>query len=536
MQRKRQRGPVLRSNGGRGSRSKDRLERDGQAPDPKLQREHLAALFMQVPTPIAILRGSDHVLELANPEVCRLWGLESDDLIGRPLFEILPELAGLGFRGVLDGVLTTGTPFIGKALPLGSRGSEPRFFNLTWSPLHGAEGDIEGVMGLAVDVTDEIVARNQVEMLRNEAKAANRAKDEFLAMLSHELRNPLSPIVTALELMRLHGERSRELEILERQVRNLTRLVDDLLDVSRITRGKVELRKQRLEIADTVASAIEIASPLLEQKRHDLKVRVPLGLFIEADTARMAQIISNLLTNAAKYSDVGSTIVVKAKRAGDVVQLSVTDEGIGIDPQLIDRVFDRFVQQPQTLERSKGGLGLGLAIVRSLVELHGGTVTAKSRGLGKGATFVVELPVAMAGLRDVSPSDAEIQARAELAGRKRILVVDDNPDVLRTLKDALSTLGHTVEVASDGPAALKVLAEFQAEVAILDIGLPVMDGYELARRVRDRPGSPSHLRLVAVSGYGQAADRRRSAAAGFDRHIAKPIDFVNLERVLQDLA
>src|SRR5688572_21422135 len=354
----------------------------------ELQREPLSTLFMQVPTPIAILRGSDHVFELANPEVCRLWGLDPGLLIGRPLFEVLPELAGLGVRQILDDVLRTGTPFVGKALPMNSRGADPRYFNLTWSPLRGADGEIEGVMGLGVDVTDEIVARNQVEELRKEAESANRAKDEFLAMLSHELRNPLSPIVTALELMRLHGVRSRELEILERQVGNLARLVDDLLDVSRITRGKIELRKERVDLADTVASAVEIASPLLEQKRHELKLRVPPGLFIEADTARMAQVISNLLTNAAKYSDVGSTIFVKARRLGDIIQLSVADGGVGIDPELLDRVFERFVQQPQTLERSKGGLGLGLAIVRSLVELHGGTVQAKSRGLGKGATFI----------------------------------------------------------------------------------------------------------------------------------------------------
>jgi PAS domain S-box-containing protein len=501
----------------------------------ELQREPLGTLFMQVPTPIAILRGSDHVFELANPEVCRLWGLDPGALMGRPLFEVLPELSGLGVRQILDDVLRTGTPFVGKALPMNSRDAAPRYFNLTWSPLRGADGAIEGVMGLGVDVTDEIVARNEVELLRKEAESANRAKDEFLAMLSHELRNPLSPIVTALELMRLHGVRSRELEILERQVGNLGRLVDDLLDVSRITRGKIELRKERVDLADTVASAVEIASPLLEQKRHELKLRVPPGLFIEADTARMAQVISNLLTNAAKYSDVGSTIFVKARRLGDIVQLSVADGGVGIDPQLLDRVFERFVQQPQTLERSKGGLGLGLAIVRSLVELHGGTVQAKSRGLGKGATFTVELPAAEPATEG-APSEDESDRQSDPADRKRILVVDDNPDVLRTLKDALETLGHTVRVANDGPAALRVLTTFEPEVGVLDIGLPVMDGYELARRLRERPGSSPDLRLIAVSGYGQAADRRRSAAAGFDRHLVKPIDLVNLERVLQGLA
>ena len=372
--------------------------------------------------------------------------------------------------------------------------------------------------------------------LRREADAANRAKDQFLAMLSHELRNPLSPMLTALELMRLRGYQSREQDILERQVGHLTRLVDDLLDISRITQGKIELRKQPIELAEVMAKAIEISSPLFEQRRHHLDVRVPRrGLGLNVDPDRMAQVISNLLTNAAKYSEKGSQIIVAATREGDRVQIRVRDEGVGIAPEIIDRVFDLFVQEPQTLDRSKGGLGLGLTIVRSLVALHGGTVRANSEGIGKGSEFVVELPaVDLGDVHVAEPSTPDITRRPAHTGGKRILVVDDNEDVLETLREALEELGHVVEVAHDGPSALKMAEVFEPEIALLDMGLPVMDGYELALRLRERANASHRLRLIAVTGYGQEADRQRSAAAGFDMHLVKPVDLEKLGRIVEE--
>jgi CheY-like chemotaxis protein len=373
--------------------------------------------------------------------------------------------------------------------------------------------------------------------LRAEAEVANRAKDQFLAMLSHELRNPLAPMLTALQLMKLRGDQSREQDVLERQVGHLTRLVDDLLDVSRITGGKVELRKQPTEIAEVVARAVELASPLFEQRRQHLKLRVPpRGLAVHVDPDRMAQVISNLLTNAAKYSESGSEIAVVGAREQERVRIRVQDHGVGIAPEMIHSVFDVFVQQPQTLERSKGGLGLGLAIAKSLVELHGGTMTARSEGVGKGSEFSIDLPaVELSELQSDELPRRTITSRPPGYGQKRILVVDDNEDAVRILRGALELLGYLVEVAYDGPSALSAAEAFQPEVALLDIGLPVMDGYELAERLRGLQNAPRDLRLVAVTGYGQNADRQRSAAAGFEQHLVKPVDLGSLERVIEQL-
>ena len=373
---------------------------------------------------------------------------------------------------------------------------------------------------------------------RADAESASRAKDEFLAILGHELRNPLAPIVTALQLMQLRGAAAveRERTVIERQTQHLVRLVDDLLDVSRITRGKVELKRERVELATVVARAIEMASPLIEQRRHDLKVRVPArGLAVDADPARLAQVIANLLTNAAKYTERGGQIAVTAARDGDQLELRVRDTGIGIAPDVLPRVFDMFVQEQQALDRSQGGLGLGLTIVRSLVALHGGTVAAHSEGRGRGSEITIRLPAA-AQLAE-PPPDAEPSPAApglERSGR-RILVVDDNEDAAALLADLLDAQGHTTRVAHDGPAALRAAEAFEPELALLDIGLPVMDGYELAQRLRQRPGADT-LQLVAVTGYGQDSDRQRAAEAGFDAHLVKPVNLERLERVIAELS
>jgi len=272
---------------------------------------------------------------------------------------------------------------------------EPKveYFNYVFSPLRSIEGRIEGLLIDAFAVTEEVIARQEMGRLRAEAESANRMKDEFLAMLGHELRNPLAPMVMALQVMRLRGGASREQEILERQVSHLTRLMDDLLDVSRITRGKIELRRRPIELGEAVASAVETVTPLLTQRRHRLEIDVPAeGLLVLGDLERLTQVLLNLLTNAAKYSETDTTIHVHGRRRGGRVELSVRDEGMGIAPEMLERVFDVFVQQPQTLDRAAGGLGLGLAIVRSLIAMHEGTVSARSAGPGKGSEFMIELP------------------------------------------------------------------------------------------------------------------------------------------------
>jgi len=379
-------------------------------------------------------------------------------------------------------------------------------------------------------------AREQVDGLREAAESANRAKDEFLAMLGHELRNPLSPILTALQLMKLQGpegsERARA--IIERQVNHLTRLVDDLLDVSRITRGKVELRTEVVEMADVVAKAIEMASPLLEQRAHTLTVDMSrFGLCVDGDPVRLSQVVSNLLTNAAKYTPPGGHITVRAEHAEGEVVLRVRDTGIGIAPEVLPHIFDLFVQERQAIDRSQGGLGLGLAIVRNLIERHGGSVLAHSEGLGRGSEFVVRLP-GVAQPCDLAGPLAAPEGGPELvyrAGVSRILVVDDNEDAAEMLVDALTRKGYETRVAYDAPTALRVAAAFSPDIAFLDIGLPVMDGYELAAHLRKIPGL-SGLRLIAVTGYGQESDHRKSLEAGFDHHLVKPVDVAAIEAVV----
>ncbi len=358
---------------------------------------------------------------------------------------------------------------------------------------------------------------------RAEAEAANRTKDEFLAMLGHELRNPLAPIATAIELMKLRGEThsTRERDVIERQLGHISRLVDDLLDVSRITRGTLDLALRPLDLADVVARAVEMASPLLEQRHHSLSLRVPRGLIVNADAARMAQIVSNLVTNAAKYTPHGGEIEVEATSQGADVVICVRDNGDGIAPDLLPRVFELFVQAKRTIARSEGGLGIGLALVKNLVTLHGGAVTATSE-LGKGSEFTVTLP----RFAQVPAPRRTAQIAALLpAARsgKRVLVVDDNPDFAEMLVSTLSTLGYEVTMASDAVTALEQLREFQVEAAVLDLGLPVLDGFELARKIREE--FPTNTpRLIAVTGYGQEHDRARTADVGFADHLVKPID------------
>ncbi len=378
-------------------------------------------------------------------------------------------------------------------------------------------------------------ARREADRLRGLAEAANRTKDEFLAILGHELRNPLAPILTALELMGLRSDASqKERTVIDRQVRHLIRLVDDLLDVSRIARGKIELRRQRVDLADVVADAIEASGPLLEQRRHQLAVDVPHALWVYGDATRLTQIVGNVLTNAAKYTEPSGNIRIEAHRDNAHIELRVTDSGIGISPEMLPHIFEMFSQERQALDRSHGGLGLGLTIVKSLVELHEGTVEAFSAGVGKGSEIILRLPAAATmGVEDAVDLDSGKQQSVP-AGR-RILVVDDNVDAARLLADALEAAGYETRVAFDGPGALDAATGFQPDAALLDLGLPLMDGYEVARQIANAAVDHRRPILVAVTGYGQVSDRAKSQAAGFDAHVVKPVDTAQLMNVLERL-
>jgi signal transduction histidine kinase/ActR/RegA family two-component response regulator len=362
------------------------------------------------------------------------------------------------------------------------------------------------------------------QQARQEAEAAGRAKDEFLAMLGHELRNPLAPILFAVELAKTHPDEPprRELEIIERQARHIERLVNDLLDIARIVRGKISLSKKLEELHTIISKAVEIAAPLLETKQHVLRLEVPKqGLRVDADETRLAQVVANLLTNAAKFTAPGGEIVLRAERDGDDVLVRVRDSGIGITPELLPNVFDIFTQGKRGNETAQG-LGLGLALVRSFVRLHGGTVTAASEGLNLGSEFVVRLPAAESGPIHASPPSA---ATANARAPARILVVDDNVDAADTLSELLVAHGYEVLTATDGRRALELARNFRPQVAIVDLGMPVMDGYQVAQELARTEHPPF---LIAVTGYGQEHDRERSHAAGFDRHLIKPVDAAQL--------
>ncbi|MEW4570711.1 ATP-binding protein [Tautonia sp. JC769] len=371
----------------------------------------------------------------------------------------------------------------------------------------------------------------QVRDLLRQRDEADRRKDEFLAMLAHELRNPLAPIRGAVGLLGMLDLDDPDLvevrDVLDRQVRHMARLLDDLLDVSRITRGTIELRLRRVDLVEVARDAARMASTALEARRHAFRMDLPPGpVTVEADATRIEQVVSNLLSNAAKYTDPGGEVRLTLEHQPPDAVIRVLDDGVGIDPAVLPRVFDLFAQADQSLDRTQGGLGIGLTIVRRLVELHGGMVEAHSDGPGRGTEIVVRLP-AMTGPRDDLPWGEDGSRRGGGTDGLRVLLVEDNRDGAALLARVLRHYGYEVRVAHDGASALGIAPDFRPQVVISDIGLPGIDGYELARRLRDQPGLGRPL-LVAVTGYGQREDVARADDAGFDHHLIKPIDVTAL--------
>ena len=495
------------------------------------ERAHMTRMantFQQAPAAIAIVRGPDLGFELANDRFMELsWQRE---LIGLPMRRAFPELEGQGMLEEMELALASGQPVTGKArrvmLKRGG-GLQECYFDYVHQPVRNARGEVDRVAIVAFEVTELVRARRDAEL-------ANRTKDDFLAMVGHELRNPLSPILIALELMRLKGlgGLAREHAAIERQAHHLVRLVDDLLDVARIAQGKIALRLERVELSKLLAQALETVSGLLEERQQALELDVPAqGLAIDADPMRFVQVLVNLLTNAAKYSNPGGQILVRAVAAKGRVAITVRDTGIGIGAEMLPHLFDKFVQAPQSIDRSRGGLGLGLAIARSLVQLHGGEIEAHSAGVGAGSEFTIRVPLAAETAS--APSLGAAPGHLAAVPPRRVLLVDDNQDVLQGLRALLEVGGHEVQAVGDPASALRASASFVPDLAILDIGLPGMDGYELASELRRRPGF-GNTRLVALSGYGQPADQARARAAGFAAHLVKPITPAQLYSLLVD--
>ncbi|MES2686116.1 MAG: PAS domain-containing protein [Pseudomonadota bacterium] len=614
----------------------------------RAEQERLQSLFSQAPGFVAIMRGPDHVFEIANQAYVQLTGFR--DVIGKPLALALPEVVEQGFVKLLDQVFTSGQPYVGRSVRLmlnRERDAPPTeaWLDFVYQPLRDATGAVNGVFVQGHEVTelqrtqqallafsnsipaiawvaaadgplerfnsqwqaytgqteqsalghgwtaalhpdDRVVARDTWEGVRagNQAwqveyrlrgadgayrwfrahavpqldaagrvlrwfgtttdiedsraaaqvlQHADRQKDEFLATLAHELRNPLAPIRTAVQLLTSPGStpevRERATAVIGRQVGHMAHLLDDLIDIARITRGRLVLKKERVSVDELVETALETARPLAHDKKQTLSARIAgTGLHLIADPVRAAQILSNLLNNASKYTDVGGRIALEVALEGPNLCFSVTDSGIGMSEAAIGNIFTMFAQEQSALDRSEGGLGIGLALVKGLVELHGGSVSAHSEGANLGSRFVVTLPGAAPAPATGPQSDAPA---AQPGCARTVLLADDNRDAVDVLAELLRLDGHLVHTANDGLQAVELAAQLRPDVLVLDIGMPGMNGYEVARHVRAQPWG-SRLLLIAATGWGQEDDRQKALAAGFDLHLTKPFDPLQLSAVI----
>ncbi len=454
-----------------------------------------------------------------NPAFERHTGLNRSDIVGRTCLEVFPDAESYWFEHY-GAVVKTSVPshFQAKFAPL------DRWFEVSAYPT--------GPNQIAVVFFDITEQKNAEESLR----AADRHKDEFLATLAHELRNPLAPIRNGLNLLRTPqtdpDTADSLLGMMDRQLTQLVRLVDDLLDVSRISQGKLELCKEVIDLIDVLDSAVEASQPLIDQMGHELTISLPEEkIQLDGDLTRLSQVFMNLLTNAAKYSEPGGRIQLTAERQDEEVVVSVKDAGIGMPPEMLSHIFDMFAQIAGASRRSQGGLGIGLTLVRKLVGMHGGSVTAVSDGPGHGSEFIVRLPAIRQELK--RPSVAADGEQVAMPPR-RILVVDDNRDSATSLSMLLKVAGNHTFTAYNGQEALNVVKECCPDVVLLDIGMPDLDGYEVARRMRQQPWE-KELVLIALTGWGQDADREKSKHAGFDAHLVKPVDYQALLKLLADL-
>ncbi len=493
----------------------------------------LAGIVERAPAFVCVLRGPQHVFALANEKYFELVGRR--DLVGKALLDALPELANSPFPGILDRVYRTGEALEARDVPVvlaRGRGGrlEERWVDFVYLPQRDPNGAVSGILVHGVDLT----ARKRAE---EELRTADRRKDEFLAMLSHELRNPLAPIHSCLHILDRCAPGSEQAvharAVIGRQVEQMTRLVGDLLDVTRIAHAKIHLRRERLDLCEVVGRTADDARSSFTTRNIELGIdRPPAPMWVDGDGTRLAQAFGNLLHNAAKFTPEGGRVFVTLEQEGEAAVLRVSDTGVGIAPDLLPHLFQPFTQADRSLDRSGGGLGLGLSLVKSLIELHGGEVQARSDGLGRGAEFTLRLPLATEPAPAVeSPSEAK--AAASVPAR-RVLVIEDNADAATSLKDVLELDGHEVALALTGPEGLATARSFAPDLVLCDIGLPAMDGYEVAKAFRaDR--ALQDIPLVALTGYATAEDQKKSAAAGFDRHLAKPVDIGTLGRILADL-
>ncbi len=476
----------------------------------------------------------DHRFTYANEALLNMWGMSREDALGKNCLELgyEPWHAEMHDREI-DEVVATRRPIRGEVPFTGTSGR--RIYDYIFVPVIGPGGEVVAVAGTTRDVTERQQAEQAMREQAQRLSEADRAKDEFLATLSHELRNPLAPLRNSLALLRLTRDRDSKNaaihEMMERQVNHLVRMVDDLLEMSRISRGAFALRKERVEVAAVVRNALETSQHLIQAAKHRLNVSLPEdAMWLEGDPVRLAQILANLLNNAANYTDPGGEISVQVRRHDDAVAISVRDNGVGIAPDALPRMFEMFSRGDRASGRGQGGLGIGLALARRLAEMHGGSLEAFSAGTGKGSEFTVRLPLAA----DQAPQAAGTGHVDAAIPKQRILVVDDNRDAADSLGMILRLLGADVRIARDGLEALDAFPSYDPSVVLLDIGMPGMDGYEVARAIRAR-FPERHATIVALTGWGQDEDRRRAQEAGFDHHLVKPAEIGALQLLLASL-
>lgn len=472
----------------------------------------------------------DGIIRTWNSGAERLFGYTSEEAIGKSITIIIPperrdeenEILARVSRG--ERIEHFDTVRINKD---GNRID----ISLTVSPIRNSAGELIGASKVARNISE----RKRIEA---ELQNADRRKDQFIALLAHELRNPLAPLRNGLQAMRLASHDKTTVDqlrgMMERQLGHMVRLIDDLLDVSRITQNKMELRRARILLSDVISSAIETARPVIESAGHQLNVILPSrSVALDADITRLAQVFSNLLTNSAKYTEPGGTIWVEAELQDHEVVITVRDNGTGIPSEALPRIFDMFSQADRSIERSAGGLGIGLSLVKGLVEMHGGSVRAKSEGQGKGSLFTVKLPLLSEQSELLKPKPLDSATTAQEPER-RFLVVDDNRDSATSMAMMLELRGNKVVTGHDGIEAVKLAKEFQPEVILMDLGMPVMNGYEATRRIREQPWGASII-IVALTGWGQQGDREMTKSAGCDGHLVKPVSLIDLENLLREL-
>ena len=525
--------------------------RDAELPKPPLDPQVMLAAIVESSDDAIISKDLNGIVTSWNQSAERIYGYTAAEMIGQPIFKLIPPERPNEEPAILERLRRGERVDHFETIRVRKDGRRINV-SVSISPVRNPEGQIIGASKVARDVTEqkrleaELQARTEEIALRNaellaknqELELADQQKNEFLAMLAHELRNPLAPIVNSVHFLQArHGADPvlrRHHAMIDRQVRHMARLLEDLLDVSRITHRRVKLRTELIDLGEVVSQAVEALKAPIAERQQELSLTAPAeALPVEGDVIRLTQVVTNLVNNAAKFTEAGGRIEVRLERAEQDAVLRVRDTGVGIAPELLPQVFDLFTQADQDLARTMGGLGIGLTIVKSLVELHGGSIEAHSEGTGHGAEFVVRLPLAT----EAKPATERESGRSGAAAgseRCRVLVVDDNEDGAESLAELVRAWDCDACTAPDGPTALRLATEYRPHVVFLDIGMPGMDGYEVARALRAGPADPALL--VALTGYGQDEDRERAREAGFDRHLTKPVDPKTLRELLSACA